>query len=246
VEVAERDDRLTLNHPPYTISIRLLRHQNIVTVAIATPLSKIELTPGSAMQVSGVNWESYIALMQELGDARSTRVAYANGVLEIRMPGQHHESINRVLAAIALTLAEELGFDFNDLGSMTINRPELGRGLEPDSCFYIQNAQAGQGLGTKIASDLPPDLALEIDIANRSDSKLSIYKAIGVPEVWLYQGEQVVIKQLDQGQYVDALTSRAFPSVSPNQLNLWLEIRRTGTDLSVVRVVRQFCRSEAN
>jgi hypothetical protein len=66
-----------------------------VTVAIATPLSKIELTPGSAMQISGVNWESYIALMQELGDTRSTRIAYANGVLEIRMPGQQHEVLNR-------------------------------------------------------------------------------------------------------------------------------------------------------
>jgi Uma2 family endonuclease len=214
-----------------------------VTVAIATPLSKIELTPGSAMQISGVNWENYIALMQELGDARSTRIAYANGVLEIRMPGQHHEALNRVLAAIVLTLAEELGYDFNDLGSMTINRPELSKGLEPDSCFYIQNAQAGQGLGTTIANDLPPDLALEIDIAQRSDTKLSIYQAFSVPEVWLYQGDQVKIKHLDQDQYVDALTGRAFPLVSSNQLNQWLELRRSGTDLTVVRSVRQFCRS---
>jgi Uma2 family endonuclease len=214
-----------------------------VTVAIATPLSQIELTPGSAMQISGVNWERYIALMQELGDTRSTRIAYANGVLEIRMPGQHHEVLNRALAAIVLTLAEELGYDFNDLGSMTINRPELSKGLEPDSCFYIQNAQAGQGLGTTIANDLPPDLALEIDIAHRSDTKLSIYQALRVPEVWLYQGDQVKIKHIDQGQYVDALTSRTFPLVSSNQLNQWLELRRSGTDLTVVRSVRQFCRS---
>ena len=214
-----------------------------MTVAIATPLSKIELTPGSAMQISGVNWESYIALIQELGDTRSTRIAYANGVLEIRMPGQHHEVVNRALAAIVLTLAEELGYDFNDLGSMTINRPELSKGLEPDSCFYIQNAQAGQGFGTTISNDLPPDLALEIDIAHRSDTKLSIYQALSVPEVWLYQGDQVKIKHLDRGQYVEALTSRAFPIVSSNQLNQWLELRRSGTDLTVVRSVRQFCRS---
>jgi Uma2 family endonuclease len=214
-----------------------------VTVAIATPLSKIELTPGSAMQISGVNWERYIALMQELGEARSTRIAYANGVLEIRMPGQQHEVLNRALAAIVLTLAEELGYDFNDLGSMTINRPELSKGLEPDSCFYIQNAQAGQGLGITIVNDLPPDLALEIDIAHRSDTKLSIYQALRVPEVWLYQDDQVKIKHLDQGQYVDALTSRAFPIINANQLNQWLELRRSGTDLTVVRSVRQFCRS---
>ncbi|WP_404786980.1 Uma2 family endonuclease [Altericista sp. CCNU0014] len=217
-----------------------------MTVAIATPLSQIELTPGSAMQISGVNWESYIALMQELGNNRSTRIAYANGVLEIRMPGQQHESINRVLAAIALTLAEELGFEFNDLGSMTLNRHELSKGLEPDSCFYIQNAQAGQGLDPTIASDLPPDLALEIDIAHRSDTKLSIYQAIGVPEVWLYQRDRLKIKHLNQGQYVDVLTSLAFPTVSATQIDQWLELRRTGTDLTVVRAVRQFCRTGEN
>lgn len=214
-----------------------------MTAVLATPISQIELAPGSAIRIDGVTWEGYIALLQELGDDRSTRVAYENGVLEIRMPGQPHESANRVLATIALTLADEFGFEFNDLGSMTLNRPQLSKGVEPDSCFYIQNAQAGQGLGETISSDLPPDLALEVDIAHRSDSKLSIYQAMGVPEVWLYQRDQVKIKHLANGLYVDALTSRAFPAVSTEQLNQWLEVRRTGTDLTVVRAVRQFCRT---
>lgn len=223
-----------------------------MTAVLATPISQIELAPGSAIRIDGVTWESYIALLQELGDERSTRVAYENGVLEIRMPGQPHEAVNRVLATIALTLAEELGFDFNDLGSMTMNRPQLSKGVEPDSCFYIQNAQAGQGLGEAIANDLPPDLALEVDIANRSDSKLSIYQAMGVPEVWLYQhrntsattDSHIKIKHLVNGCYVDALTSRAFPTVSAEQLTQWLDVRRTGTDLTVVRAVRQFCRAQ--
>ncbi len=108
----------------------------------------------------------------------------------------------------------------------------------------IQNAQTGQGLGETISSDLPPDLALEVDIANRSDSKLSIYQALGVPEVWLYQRDREKIKYLENGVYRDALTSRAFPAVSAEQLNQWLELRRTGTDLTVVRAVRQFCQSQ--
>ncbi len=215
-----------------------------MTAVLATPISQIELAPGSAIRIGGVTWEGYVALLQELGDARPTRVAYENGVLEIRMPGQPHESVNRVLATIALTLAEEFGFEFNDLGSMTMNRPDLNRGVEPDSCFYIQNAQAGQGLSEIISSDLPPDLALEVDIANRSDSKLSIYQAMGVPEVWLYQSNRVRIKHLENEVYVDALTSRAFPAVTSEQLNQWLDVRRTGTDLTVVRAVRKFCREQ--
>lgn len=216
---------------------------------LATPISQIDLAPGSAICISGVTWEGYVALLQELGDARPTRVAYEDGVLEIRMPGQPHESANRVLATIALTLAEEFGFEFNDLGSMTMNRPDLSKGVEPDSCFYIQNAQAGQGLGETISSDFPPDLALEVDIANRSDRKLSIYQAMNVPEVWLYQNhcvkiKCVQIKHLENGVYVDALTSRAFPAVTAEQLNQWLDLRRSGTDLTVVRAVRQFCRTK--
>ncbi|BAU15976.1 hypothetical protein LEP3755_65430 (plasmid) [Leptolyngbya sp. NIES-3755] len=215
-----------------------------MTAAIATPITQIEILPGSAIRISGITWDSYLSLLQELGDGRSTRIAYDNGTLEIRMPGQPHEAANRVLAAIALTLAEEFGFEFNDLGSMTMNRPQLNKGIEPDSCFYIQNAQPGQGLGETISNDLPPDLALEVDIANRSDSKLSLYQAMQVPEIWLYQQGQVKIKHLENQQYREAFTSRAFPSVTVEQLNQWLELRRTGTDLTVVRAVRQFCRQQ--
>jgi Uma2 family endonuclease len=215
-----------------------------MTAVVATPIHQIELAPGSAICIPEVSWEGYLALLVQLGDRRTTRLAYDSGVLEIRMPGQTHEAINRVLAAIALTLAEELGFEFNDLGSMTMNRPNLSKGAEPDSCFYIQNAQAGQGLGDTIPSDLPPDLAIEVDIANRSDSKLRIYQAMGVPEVWLYQGDSLKIKQLEGGAYVDSLTSLAFAIVQADQLNQWLQFRRTGTDLTVVRAVRQFCREQ--
>lgn len=215
-----------------------------MTALLATPISQIELAPGSAIRVLDVTWKDYMALLKELGDDRATRIAYDNGVLEIRMPSQPHEAANRVLATIALTLAEEFGFEFNDLGSMTMNRPNLSKGVEPDSCFYIQNAQAGQGLGEAIPSDLPPDLALEVDIANRSDIKLSIYQAMGVPEVWLYQRETVKIKWLDGGTYTEAPTSRAFPTVSAEQLHQWIQLRRTGTDLTVVRAVRQFCREK--
>ncbi len=225
-----------------------------MTSTIAAPISQIELTPDSAMLI-GMSWDSYLALLQELGDNRSTRLAYEDGILEIRMPGQPHEAINRVLATIALTLAEAFGLEFNDLGSFTLNHPDLSKGVEPDSCFYIQNAQPGQGLGEPIASELPPDLALEVDIANRSDSKLSIYLAMGVPEIWLYRHRgssagRVQIKHLhsnsqnpDSREYRDALTSLAFPTVTADLLNQWLELRRTGTDLTVVRAVRQFCRS---
>jgi Uma2 family endonuclease len=212
-----------------------------MTALLATPLSQIELTPGSALRIVDVTWERYVALLSELGETRA-RVAYDTGVLEIRMPGQLHEVINQVLTAIILALAEEMSLEFNNLGSMRLNRPDLAKGIEPDSCFYIQSAQVGQGITVSIPQDLPPDLALEVDIANRSDSKLPIYQAMGVPEVWLCRQEVLTILVLQGQEYQPQTASRAFPPVSTAQINQWLQLRKRGTDLTVIRSVRQFCR----
>jgi Uma2 family endonuclease len=214
-----------------------------MTTAIFTPIDRIELTPGSAICISGVDRAGYLNICQQLGEDRATRIAYARRILEIRMPGQLHESINRLLAAIVMTLAEEFGHEFNNLGSMTIDRPTLEKAIEPDSCFYIQNASGGQGMETIISnSDLPPDLAIEVDIANRSDNKLNIYRSIGVPEIWLYQsGGTLKIKQLVNDNYIDVLHSLAFPALTTAKLIEWIELRRTSTDLTVIRAVRAFC-----
>jgi Uma2 family endonuclease len=67
----------------------------------ATSIHQIELAPGSAICIPDVTWEGYQALPAQLGNQRITRFAYDNGVLEIRMLGQPHKAINRVLAAIA-------------------------------------------------------------------------------------------------------------------------------------------------
>ncbi len=214
-----------------------------MTSAILAPIHQIEITPGSAICIGGIGWDEYLALLQQLGEDRSTRIAYNDSILEIRMPGQLHESINRVLAAIVMTLAEEFGYEFNGLGSTTLNRPLLGKAIEPDSCFYIQNVQVGQGLATSISSNIPPDLAIEVDIASRSDGKFRIYQEIGVPEIWVYQsGGAIVMKQLADGKYLDVHRSLAFPAVTTAQLIQWIEVRRTGTDLTVIRAVRTFCR----
>lgn len=213
-----------------------------MTTVIATPISQIKLAPGSAMTISGLTWKTYEALLQELGDDRSTRIAYDRGVLEVRMPGEPHEIINRLLAKIITMLAIEFGLEANDFGSVTLNREELDRGIEPDSCFYIQNAARGQGMAETGSESLPPDLALEVDIASSSASKMAIYQAMGVSEVWLYRRNVLQIQLLQDGRYGDIPNSHAFPRVTVEQLNQWIEMRKTETDLTVLREVQRFCR----
>ena len=213
-----------------------------MTPVIATPISQIKLAPGSAITISGLTWKTYETLLQELGENRPTRLAYDRGVLEIRMPGESHEIINRLLAKIITILAMELGIEANDFGSVTLNRQNLERGIEPDSCFYIQNAERGQGLATNLSESLPPDLAVEVDIANSSAGKMTIDRAMGVPEVWQYRRNTLTIQLLQAEQYVEVANSQAFPIVTAQQLNQWIEMRKTETDLTVLREVQRFCK----
>lgn len=206
-----------------------------MALMLAMPISEIELAPGSAVRLEA-SWQDYLEALRSLGEDRSARVAYSDRVLEMRMPGQLRESINRVLAAIILTLAEGLDRDFNNLGSAMLNRPDLAKGIEPDSCFYIQSVGAGQGVAAP--TSLPPDLAIEVDVASSSEKKVEIYAAMGVAELWLYRQGQLAILGLADDRYVEMERSLAFPEVSAMQLNEWIALRETGTDLTVVRAVR--------
>ena len=46
---------------------------------------------------------------------------------------------------------------------------------------------------TKASESLSPDLALEVDIASSSASIMSIYRAMEVPEIWLYRRQVLSI-----------------------------------------------------
>ncbi len=212
-----------------------------MTVTLATPLSEIMLSPGSAMTIAGLSWQHYQLLLAELGDNRATRLAYSDGVLEIRMPGQLHESINRLLSKIIFALAEGFEQEIVDMGSTTWNRSDLDQGIEPDSCFFIQHADQVQGLNPEIPAGLAPDLAIEVDIASASDKKLSIYQRLGVPEVWVYRQGKINLWDLREAQRRQVENSLAFPTIAAVQLQSWIALRETGTDLTVVRAVRQQC-----
>ncbi|NCJ07095.1 Uma2 family endonuclease [Synechococcales cyanobacterium C] len=214
-----------------------------MVVALAAPLSQLVLSPGSAVTVSGLTWKHYQLALAELGDARTTRLTYHQGVLELRMPSLMHELINRLLGRIIFALAEELGLGIVDLGSTTWNREDLDQGIEPDSCFYIQHADRIQGLNPDIPANLPPDLAVEVDIASASGFKLAIYQALGVPEVWIYRKSQIQILDLRGSQIQSVECSLAFPAVTAGQLLRWIQLREIETDLTVVSAVRHFCQA---
>ena len=85
--------------------------------------------------------------------------------------------------------------------------------MEPDTCFYIQNADRVQGC-TDLNLDAypPPDLALEADVT--SVTAVSAYQAMRVPEIWVYRNHHLKIYLLDGDRYVESSTSPTFPDLS--------------------------------
>ncbi len=77
--------------------------------------------------------------MTDVGAARAWRIAYDNGVLEIRMPYQEQEFPVIILAYFVNAIADELEIEAMQLGALLLEKEELQRAIEPDTCFYIQH-----------------------------------------------------------------------------------------------------------
>lgn len=83
--------------------------------------------------------------MADVGEDRAWRIANKKGVLELRMPWQNNEVPKGMLESLIETIADELAIEVMKLGSLTLEREELARAIEPDSCFYIQNESLVRG-----------------------------------------------------------------------------------------------------
>ena len=87
--------------------------------------------------------------------------------------------------------------------STTLNREDLRRGVEADECYYVANEPAVRHReDIDLARDPPPDLVVEIEVSRRVLGRLPIDAAIGIPEVWRYDGKTLRVSQLgDDGEY---------------------------------------------
>ena len=193
-----------------------------------------------ALTLTNVSWSTYQALLRDMGDHRVARLSFSQGQLQIKMPSQLHEIINRLLARIVTTLTEELGLEILDLGSTTLQQQDLEQGVEPDSCFYLQNAAQLQGVNPVIPDNLPPDLVIEVDITSPSTQRMVVYQQLGVPEIWCYTQKQgVTIYQLQAETYTVTPQSRSFPFLRTDKLNALIHDRQTQTENTVIRGLRQ-------
>ena len=201
--------------------------------------------PEQKVILKGVSWETYERLLAEHEEESGTRFAYDSGTLEILVPSARHEKPNRILASLVEVLAEEMGLNIECLGSTTLKRPDLLKGFEPDSCFYIQHADAIRDKDEiDLTVDPPPDLVIEIDITSPSLDKFPLYAAVGVPEVWRYDGTHVTMYHLTGERYVGLPRSAVLPLLTNEHATRFLEERKQEPSMGWLRAVRAWARDQ--
>ncbi|MGH9204790.1 MAG: Uma2 family endonuclease, partial [Vicinamibacterales bacterium] len=188
--------------------------------------------------LTGVAWSTYESLLADLAGESAPRLTYDEGVLELMMPLAEHEQVNRTLALLIEIFAEESRIDVCNFGSATFHVEALRRGFEPDSCFYIQNEPVVRGKNRlDLAVDPPPDLGIEIEITSGAIRELHVYAAMGVPEVWRYDGDRLRMFELEGGTYSERSHSRAFPHLTAEAMTDWLA---RGSHVARTTLLRDF------
>jgi Uma2 family endonuclease len=172
-----------------------------------------------------IDWAFYEALCDRLAE-QPVRLTYDRGELEIMSPSPAHERYKMFAGYFVDNLAIELEYveGFEAFGETTWKRIALERGLEADQCYDFDPAKLATLAGRlpDRPDDPLPDLAVEIEISSSTVDKMSVYAALGIPEVWRYDGETVRFERLgEDGLYRTSETSLFLP-VTPAQVAHWL------------------------
>lgn len=148
-----------------------------------------------------VTWQQYESLLATLGDYPGLRLIYLEGTLEIFMPSPEHEMIKKVIARLLERYAEEVDIPLHGYGSTTFRREAKARGLEPDECYCIGSLKE------------LPDFAVEVNLTSGGVDKLAVYQGLGIPEVLIWQDNQLSLYNLRGVISQEVVRSQYFPKL---------------------------------
>jgi Uma2 family endonuclease len=173
--------------------------------------------PPAPVVVYGVSWKTYRKLRDE-PENMHLRMTFDQGRLELMSPSKMHERVAYLLGRMVDLWTEVNDIALQGCRTMTFQRQDLARGLEPDNCFYIQNEPVvRQREELDLTRDPPPDLVIEVDLTSPSRRRLPMYQALGVPEVWVWRADALTVHVLSpSGSYEAQSASAAAKRVARN------------------------------
>lgn len=190
-----------------------------------------------------VSWNYYTQTLHEIGHG-ATRVVYDEGRMEIMTVSNEHERAKKAAARLLEAYADQMGFTMEGIGNVTLRRQDLGKGLEPDECYYVTSEQPpSSSEGMDILNFPPPDLAIEVEITRGTLSKRSIYAQLGVNELWRWDGSRMRVLQLRQNKtYEEIEVSGCFPDLSLEAFSHFLLLAIRTTQSAAVKAWREHLR----
>jgi Uma2 family endonuclease len=201
-------------------------------------MSILNLQAETRILLPNISWDVFEALAAS--DCAGIRFAYDRGNLEIMSPSVEHEWFHKLLGRMVEALTEVLNIPIRSGGATTLKIQLKQRGVEPDECYYISNEPRVRGKkDIDLATEPPPDLAIEVDISHSSLDKMSIYADLGVPEVWLYDGISLRVFHIQAaGVYAQERQSFAFPFLDLNEIQRFMERCEETDETSWIRSFR--------
>ncbi len=159
-------------------------------------------------------------------------------------PLWNHEWWKGRVRVVLPVLCDELNVEIQGAGSTTMRRRDLERGLEADEWFYIQNAARLTGLRVlDLRRDPPPDLALEVEGTRSALDRLAIYEALGVREVWRYDGEAIHVHRLrPDGQSEVVPDSPTFPALPLAEFVQFIDQTQDLAEVALTKAFRAWVR----
>ncbi|MBO0349463.1 Uma2 family endonuclease [Phormidium pseudopriestleyi FRX01] len=193
-----------------------------------------------------IRWQTYEALLLDLKDTGRVRVAYDQGTLEIMTPSQEHESYSLSIHDCIVVLADELNLNLMNLGSTTLKKEDIQRGLEPDQCYYIQNEpRVRSKLKIDLSINPPPDLVIEVDITSGSLNKFPIYQSLKIPEIWRYRRRGLEIFELQSEEYLQRDFSPTFsPIAVTTAIPEFIQKSRSIGQIAALRALRTWVKEQ--
>ena len=197
-----------------------------------------------------ISWETFGRMSEELSENSAKRLTYDGEYLQIMSPLVEHENNNWFISRLIFIMSEELDLNIKSVGSLTLKRDDIKKGIEPDACFYLKNeplVRNKQYIDLN-KGDVAPDLAIEIDITSGSLDKFPIYAALGVEEIWRYDGQVLRFYGLNKNReiYEEMSKSIAFPKLDIALIPQWLEQRLIIGETAVLKQVRKWVKEQKN
>jgi Uma2 family endonuclease len=209
---------------------------------VKTVLSRKTVGAENRVLLRNIAWNVYEIILNARGEYRNPRLSYYQGLLELMAPLEEHEHSSSLIHEFISILTEEKEVDLKSLASTTLNRHDLDAGAEPDQCYYVKNEHLVRGKTIDLNTDPPPDLVIEVDITHTDVNRNALYKDLGVPEFWRFDGKVLTIYSLSESRYQEMEASPTFPGITKEMLYQFLENAQRHGETSAKRAFRSLLR----